>query len=220
MMANKSHVWINKNPSRSKISHNVVSIESTKFRSGDVNPKYKSYVFSEDNNHGMFMGTNISEHYRVIRSRFLWICFIILMIEFILLIWPITATVIWKLQAVLNWIWFLYGVRCLLLVWAMLSSSTIAFEKMWGTGKYSWKQFYRLYGTFRPSSSLFGWSTISFICGVVLGVIILIVSASLYTFYESLTLYILTLCIGVISVLEFFISPFVLYSYGLSFQLV
>lgn len=201
-------------------STNFVRIDSTKFRSGSVTPIGSQYVYSDDSQYGMFMGTNIKPYYRTIRSRFIWIALLILAVEALLFAWPITATAIWRLQAVLSWIWFIYGLKCLLLIWAIFSSGGMAFEKMWGTGHYSWTQFYRLYGTFRPSSSLFGWSTISFVCGAVLGLLTVIVSASLYSFYDSLTLYILSICIGTVSVIESFVAPFVLYGWGLSSPLI
>ena len=160
------------------------------------------------------LGISLKDHSARLRSSFLVTAFFILIAECALLAWPITATAIWSLEAALTWVWFLYLIRILLLFWAIITSTSLAVEKLWGVGTYQWQSFYRVYAAFSPSGSLIGWSSLAFAAGCVLGGLAVIVSASAYSFYDSNLLYGLTLGIGALSVIESFVAPFVLYHFG------
>lgn len=191
------------------------SAKTNKFKSHRSTIHNKGYDFSNAKNSGILLGVSIREHEAVLKRSFIWVALVILTLEFFIFAWGVTAVAIWHIQAIFNIIWIFNLVRVILLAWAVLTSGTMAMEKMWGLGDYSMKNFYRIYGSFQPSSSLTAWSTTCFIIGVLIGGIAIITSAALYVFYDSLLLYILTVCIGIVGIIESFMSPFILYTYGI-----
>jgi len=172
------------------------------------------YRFNQPDPSRMHLGISLRDYKQRMQSAFVITALIIMLIELALLAWPIVATVLWTFEAAINWVWFLYFPRAALLLWAIITSTSLAVEKLWGMGTFSWKEFYRVYGSFAPSGALIGWSTLAFSAGCILGGIATIVSAALYTFYTSKVLYGLSVGIGALSVVESFVAPFALFHFG------
>jgi hypothetical protein len=185
------------------------------YTSGRTTLINRGYSFEQSDPHRMHLGVSLEAHQQRLRSAFVVTALVIMFIEAMFLAWPITATAIWTIEAAINWVWFVYLIRIALLFWAIITSATLAIEKLWGMGTYKWSMFYRVYGTFAPSGALIGWSSLAFAAGCILGGIATIVSAAIYTFYTSKVLYGLSIGIGVLAIIESFFAPFVLYHFGI-----
>ena len=184
------------------------------YESGRTRVAGRGYSFETNDPNSTHLGVHLRDHQRQMRRTFVTVAFVILVIEVLMLAWPITATVLWGLEAAINWVWFFYLLRALLLLWAILTSSSLAVEKLWGLGSYEWLKPHRVQASFAPSLALIGWSSLAFSLGCILGGVATILSAAIYTLYTSNLLYGLTLGFGVLSILESFIAPFVLYRFG------
>jgi len=200
-------------PHPSKLNTSTIigddSEEYHRLMSGKTHLTSKGYMFGRDDANRRLLGQSLKDHSEYMRGSFVVTALVIIVIELVLLAWPITATSLWTLQAAVTWVWGFYIFRIGLLSYVVLTSSSLAIEKMWGMGHYTWTEFYRVYGTFAPSSALLGWSTLAFYAGCVLGGIATVVSAAIYSVYSSKILWGLALGIGVISTIESFVAPFV-----------
>lgn len=174
----------------------------------------KGYSFAGTDTRHRLHGVELKDHDSRLRGTYVLVAGSVMLIELSLLAWPITATAIWRLQAAVQWVWFLYLFRVFLLLWSILTSGTLAVEKLWGRGTYNWTSFYRVYASFSPAPALAGWSTLAFATGCVLGGIATVVSAAIKPFYTSNLLYGLAIGIGFLMVVESFLAPFVVYHFG------
>lgn len=204
---------------RARAAHMVVAADEARQRgapytSGRTLPSGRGYVFERADPGRIHMGVSLRDQHQRLRGSFVATAVSILAVEAAFIAWPITATVLWGVQAAINWVWFLYAIRAMMLLWAILTSASLAVEKLWGTGTYHWSAFYRVYGSFAPSRALVAWASLAFGAGCILGGIATVVSAAVYTFYTSKVLYGLSLGIGALAVCESFVAPFVLYHFG------
>jgi hypothetical protein len=178
------------------------------------------YEFGKDPE-WMFQGYALVRHKPRIRWAFRWTVLVFLVLELILTAWPITATVLWGFESALTWIWFLYIPRVLFLLWALFSTSEVI--TLFGSGAPARGNLMRMLGAFAPSTTLAVWTVMALVGGVIVGLILLVITAATFAFFRKMDLillYGLSLGIGVVSVLESGIAPFLVYRFGVYVPIV
>lgn len=178
------------------------------------------YEFGKDPE-WMFQGYALVRHKPRIKWAFRWTILLFLVLELILTAWPITATVLWGFEAALTWIWFLYIPRVIFLLWAVLSTSEVI--TLFGSGAPARGNVMRMMGAFAPSTTLAVWTVMAWVGGVIVGLILLVITAATFVFFrrmDLLLLYGLSIGIGVVAVLESGIAPFLVYRFGVYVPIV
>lgn len=150
-----------------------------------------------------------------VRLRFSVVVFVLAMVEFMLVIWPLLATILFRVHAAFTWIWFQYPFRFffLFIVFAFESNVT----KLVGAGGYRgcWNKFI-ICAAFRQNCSLYFWCLIAVLFGIIGGVINLIVGTIVAPFVFGVGVdYILTVIFNVLFPVESFLAILFVYYCGI-----
>lgn len=178
------------------------------------------YEFGKDPE-WMFQGYALVRHKPRIKRAFRWTVLVFWILELALMAWPITATVLWDFEAALTWIWFLYVPRVLFLFWALVSTSEVI--TLFGSGEPARGNFMRMLGAFAPSTTLAVWTVMAWVGGVIVGSILIVITAATFAFFHKMDLillYGLSIGIGLVSILESGIAPFFIYRFGVYVPIV
>jgi len=159
-----------------------------------------------------FQGYELADHKPRIRKAFRWTVLVFIVVETLLAAWPIAATSVWSVEAVLTWIWFLYVPRVLFLLWALVATSEVI--TLFGAGNKTKGNFLRTVGAFAPSNTLAVWTVFAWVGGTITGCVFVVLSAVAWVFLDSTLLAVLAVVIGVAGVLESIAAPFCIYRFG------
>lgn len=169
------------------------------------------YEFGKDERWTL-QGYDLFTHKQRIKRYFRWTIVFFGVVEVILAAWPIIATAIWKFEASLTWIWLLYIPRVIILFWALISVTEII--TLFGAGPRTRGNILRTLGAFAPSTALALWTILAWVGGVIIGVMFVLITVSVIIFDKNRLLHGLSIGIGVLSVIESAVAPFVVYHCG------
>lgn len=183
--------------------YRVSIMEKGKTRSGT-----KSIRQKKKKNKVIHHGVAITRFVKHIDRAFLFWTLFIGIGEFLVTAWPATALGVFGVDAMMNFVLFVYAIRGILLIYAALSAESIYL--MHGMEGVKGSPF-RVFGAFRDSWALAAWWIIAYIIGGIFGAILTITVAATYTWYSCKLLYGLSVGFYAVTTLESFVVPTFMY---------
>ncbi len=159
----------------------------------------------------VFRGKSTDKKY--IQTRFRLILCLVFVFEVFAVVWPITATVIYGVEAVLAWFWFIYVVRVLLLWYPFVVYEDVIL--LAGAGGYKgWLHQMRIPAAFRPCTTLWLWALLSLIVCGLFGSLITVATVAAFPLFTSTLLYGLSIGFSALFTIESMGAVFLLYWRG------
>ena len=159
-------------------------------------------------------GHVLDTHKQYIQFRFRVILFLIFMFEVFASAWPITASVLWGVQSLITWFWYIYIIRVFLLVYPFIFYENIL--NLYGTGNYhDFFNWARIPAAFVPSTTLFLWAWAALLIGGLFGGMISVATAAAYPLFKSKSLYGLSVGFTFLFTIESICAVFLLYWKGI-----
>lgn len=154
-----------------------------------------------------------------VRMRFRITLFFIYIFELFALGWPVTATILYGVNALLTWFWFVYALRIVLLFIPF-----VLYENVWalaGSDGYAgWINKVRIPAAMRPSFSLWAWAWISVVLCGLFGAILTVASLAAYPlFHGNVLLWGLTWGFSLLFTIESLTAVFILYYHGVYYSI-
>lgn len=148
-------------------------------------------------------------------TRFTIIASAVIVLEAILGSWPVVATSIWGSHAVDTWIHFLYWIKMVFLLLAVLQFRWAPQRFAVGAGPYRQLGYLQLCMGATASCELSTWILLSIIAHALLSTIVLLLVLVLQNEFESNTQWILSVVFDAVAIAESVGSPLIVTSFGL-----
>jgi len=181
------------------------------------------YDFHTDKTY-RYLDVDLGPYAKDLSSRFMAWVLLTVVLELVLLAWPVAATIIWKAWAAVTWMAFGYAIRIMLLLISLCEVGSRV-HKLAGRPVTRRKNPHRyisltLGTAFAPSPSLMTWYVLALIQAILTTLILLftLVTAPVFTSHSRSLLLSLTLLFQLISILQSLAWPGIFYTFAIRRQ--